>query len=256
MKEHLLSGKRILIYLIICLLIMALAALFWISADYEPMPAAFAALLSDDEVIIQDQEKFVTFIPVQDTLIMDESVGVIFYPGGKVDPIAYAPLMKSIARKGVPCFIVKMPLQIAVLGVKRGHLVIDDYPEIRQWVIAGHSLGGVMACTFALDNLDTIAGIALLAAYPTDKVDLSRSGLTVTSIVGSLDTVISEGRILETRGLLPADARVIRLEGGNHAQFGDYGDQKGDTPATMPRTIQQDMTTEAVLDIITDISRR
>lgn len=253
MKLPRVSGRSVLVTCIITILMVGLLTTLWISADYEPMPSAFTALLSDEEVIIHTEHDYVSFLPAKDNLHLDQKIGMLFYPGGKVDPLAYAPLIKGIAQQGVPSFIVRMPFQLAIFGGDRGRIVLDAHPEIDQWVIVGHSLGGVMACSFAQKNLDVIAGIALLAAYPAGGVDLSESGLHVVSLVGTLDSVIAINKIDETRGQLPANTRFIILEEGNHAQFGDYGDQRGDTPARMPRTVQQDLTVKAIVELFREI---
>ena len=80
--------------------------------------------------------------------------GFIFYPGGKVEYTAYAPLM---------CVLLKMPLNLAVLDVNAADSVFDMFPEISSWYIGGHSLGGSMAASYALENTDKLEGLVLLA---------------------------------------------------------------------------------------------
>lgn len=39
---------------------------------------------------------------------------------------------------------------------------------------------------------------------------------------------------------------VVEIEGGNHAQFSNYGPQKGDLPATISTEEQQAQTVDAI----------
>jgi hypothetical protein len=50
--------------------------------------------------------------------------------------------------------------------------------------------------------------------------------------------------------LLPPDTQWTAIEGGNHAQFGWYGPQSGDHPATISRTAQQARTVRATIDLL------
>jgi hypothetical protein len=44
--------------------------------------------------------------------------------------------------------------------------------------------------------------------------------------------------------------QYVIIEGGNHAQFGDYGPQPGDNQATISRADQQAQTVEAVVKFL------
>lgn len=143
--------------------------------------------------------------------------GLVFYPGGLVDHRAYVPLAARIAGAGHPVAIVRMPLDLAVLGKRRGLAAAQALPSVGRWAIGGHSLGGAMA-----------AGLVLLAAYPPDGASIAGTGLPALSIVGTRDRVVNPEKLASAPSLLPPEARFVRIEGGNHAQFGDYGPQKGD----------------------------
>ena len=43
---------------------------------------------------------------------------------------------------------------------------------------------------------------------------------------------------------------VVEIEGGNHAQFGNYGPQKGDLPATISAEEQQARTVAAIEEFL------
>lgn len=178
----------------------------------------------------------------------EPSAGFIFYPGGLVDPAAYAPLMQQLSDGGVLAIIVPMPLNLAVFGITRADDVIAAYPDIDAWIIGGHSLGGAMAAEYVKNNPDAVDGIAFLASYPSNSTDLSAIPAAVVSIYGTEDGV--DGAVFEeSLGRLPADASLKVIDGGNHAQFGNYGPQKGDGIATISREEQQQLTAAGILEL-------
>ena len=113
-----------------------------------------------------------------------------------------------------------------------------QFPDIEHWYIAGHSLGGAMASQFAADHPEEIDGLILLGAYlygdypPADTL----------TVYGSLNQSVEDE--------IDYTENVVEIQGGNHAQFGNYGPQKGDAPATISAEEQQAQTVEAVADFI------
>ncbi len=192
----------------------------------------------------QTERGWYTFEP--DT---EPRAGFIFYPGGLVDPAAYAPLMRRLSGGGVRAIIVPMPLDLAVFGIRRADEVVAAYPGIETWVIGGHSLGGAMAAEYMKSGTDEIDGVAFLAAYPSDSTDLSALSAAVLSIYGSEDGVA--GHVFEeSLQRLPDGTSLEVIEGGNHAQFGNYGPQEGDGVATVSRDEQQRLTANAILRFV------
>lgn len=178
----------------------------------------------------------------------EPSAGFIFYPGGLVDPAAYAPLMQQLSDGGVLAVIVPMPLNLAVFGIARADDVIAAYPDIDTWIIGGHSLGGAMAAEYVKNNPDTVDGIAFLASYPANSTDLTAIPAAAVSIYGTEDGV--DGAVFEeSLRRLPDGASLKVIDSGNHAQFGHYGPQKGDGIATISRDEQQRLTADAILEL-------
>ena len=68
--------------------------------------------------------------------------------------------------------------------------------------------------------------------------------LEVLSIYGTND-MAGIAKFDETKLLLTADARYVVIDGGNHAQFGDYGLQPGDKVAMISRAEQQKQVVKA-----------
>lgn len=150
---------------------------------------------------------------------------LIFYPGGKVEDLAYASLLKEVAANGMDCFLVHMPANLAVLHPNKGKAVLENY-SYKNWYIGGHSLGGSMAAHFASKNPNTFKGLILLAAYST--ADLSNQKLNVLTIYGSKDHVMNRDHFEKYKRNLPKENEVYVISGGNHAGFGTYGKQAGD----------------------------
>ena len=178
---------------------------------------------------------------------------MIFYPGAKVEYTAYIPLLNGLAKQGIDCFLVRMPFNMAFLGQNKAKKIMDSY-EYSHWYLAGHSLGGAMAASYASSHLDSLDGLALFAAYPTKS--LSSDSFSVLSVYGSLDGVLNLEKVKEGKKFLPADNTELCIEGGNHAQFGNYGNQKGDHTASISRKEQQEQTIQAVLQMMTDHKNR
>lgn len=214
------------------------------SGTYNAGKVALFALESTDRVNV-NQDRWIVFEPVIET-----GTGLIFYPGGLVEPAAYAPVLHQIAENGMLVIITPMPLNLAIFNTGAANAVIDAYPQISTWVIAGHSLGGASATIFAENNPTKIKAIALWDSYPANSADLSNNTIPVISIFGTTNDFPNTENFNEKKHLLPADTIFIGLEGANHAQFGDYGPQKGDVVASMSMAEQHEQVAEIMLDFI------
>ena len=165
---------------------------------------------------------------------------MIFYPGGAVKYEAYLPLMIKCAEKGIKCFLLQMPNDLAILNITAAKCYIEDYPEITDWYLGGHSLGGAMAGNYIQENANDFKGLILLAAYT--NCDISNTNLKVLSIYGENDQVMKRDKYNENKKNLPqGQGRVkeIKITGGNHGNFGCYGEQKGDGRASISAEEQQ-----------------
>ena len=220
MKKH----RR---FILCALAVLLLCGLCWgYAADYcRADDAAAAAMRPAADIAVKQKGNTLAFIPER------AETGLIFYPGGKVEYTAYAPLMRALADNGVLGVLVRMPLNLAVLNMNAANSIPEQYPQIKHWYIGGHSLGGSMAASHAAKNASNYDGLALLASYST--VDLSTSGLSVISIYGSEDGVLNMEKYAEYKSNLPAAFEERIIEGGCHAGFGGYGPQDGDGVPTI-----------------------
>lgn len=237
MKKY--TIKRSVI-LVLVALVAAAALVFgvYVGDYYHADASAQAALASDNGVAISYDGDNVVFVPRKPT------AGLIFYPGGKVEYTAYAPLLHALAEDGVLCVLVKMPCNLAVLDINAADGIAARFPEVEEWYIGGHSLGGAMAASYAGSHADALNGLVLLAAYST--VDLHDSGLRVFTAYGSEDGVLNREKYAENRENLPDDTTEWVIDGGCHAGFGAYGAQDGDGVPTITAEEQAEITAEKV----------
>lgn len=230
-----------LIAIVLVLAVAAAGASVWVESLYPAREAAQAALAPQRDVTVQITDDAIAFIPAE------PKAGFIFYPGGLVLAEAYSPLMRTLAENGVLCVALKMPLRLAVLDMNAADGIAAQYPDITRWAIGGHSLGGAMAATYAANHAEEFDALVLLAAYSTAKVPES---LSVVSIYGDADQVMNRVKYAEYRGNLPENAVEVVIPGGNHAQFGDYGLQKGDGAAIITAQEQVEQTVRAILPLM------
>ena len=221
----------------------------WATFARPPLPEAVKALESNDLVEVS-QEPWLNFSPSHDV----PTTGFIFYPGGRVDPQAYSSLMNTIAAEGYLVVVPEMPINMAVFNPNIADEIIAYYPDIIHWVIGGHSVGGTMAAQYTDKHPDVIDGLAIWASYPADSTDISDLDIPVLSIYGSRELRVNDTSIGERKHLLPSDTLYIRIEGGDHHQFGSYEINPEDHLATISRTSQHQQIIQATLDILGKIS--
>lgn len=238
--------KRTKIILSVCLallLTVGVGGYAYVSDYYHADEDAVAAMASQTDAVHIEQNDHVTwFVPDVPT------AGLIFYPGGKVEAAAYAPLLQACAQQGILCALVRMPANLAVLDSNAADGLQQTFPEITDWYIAGHSLGGAMAASYAAAHGEDFAGLILLAAYSTK--DLTETSLRVLSIYGTEDGILNRDSYAENWANLPANTTELILEGGCHAQFGSYGPQEGDGTPTISGEEQIRQTVEAMMIFI------
>ena len=224
MKRFCAENKKTLLRVVFPILLLSLlcgGSFGYLETYYHADPSAAQAVSADLSV----REKM---LDNGDTVLdpVGVSVGVIFYPGGKVEETAYLPLLRALAQKGVLCVLCKMPFRLAVLDLHAADDVRAQFPDIERWYIGGHSLGGAMASVEAAKHPGAYNGLILLAAY--SAADLSGTDLRVLSLYGSEDGVLNREKYEQRKAQLPADFQERVIEGGCHAGFGAYGPQRGD----------------------------
>ena len=211
--------------------------LIYASDYYRADEVANAVMQS--EVVTQVEDNLIILSPATpvDTVM-------IFYPGAKVEYFAYLPILEKIKQSaGITCILVKMPFNMAIFDPAAADDIIDRFPDIKNWYIAGHSMGGAMASDYASKNQDKVKGLILLGAYIYGDYPEE----TALTIYGSFNTSVAEK--------IDYTENIVVIEGGNHAQFGNYGKQKGDVDATISREEQQNIAVEAVKEFLENINK-
>ena len=204
--------------------------------------------LSTSHVRVLDTGDVIQFLPTHEA----PGAGIIFLPGGEIDPVAYAPLMRSVAESGHSAVIVKVPWRIAPSAGARTDLwlrivrVLATGGPGKRWVLGGHSRGAVFALNYITQHPRQLAGLALIGTTHPRDIDIYGSKFPVMKIVGTMDCVATMERVMANARLLPPSTQWVRIQGGNHRQFGYYGYQLGDCGAKISRTSQQGQTAKAL----------
>lgn len=171
---------------------------------------------------------------------------IIFYPGAKVEAIAYTPLLLELAQNNIDCYLVKMPFNIAILNSNAADIIIKNY-KYDNYYMMGHSLGGAMASVYTSKNEDKVKGLILLAAYSTEKI----KKVNTLSIYGDMDNVLNKENYNKNKTNINNITEYI-IEGANHSGFAYYGEQKGDNKAAILKEEQIKTTTSIIINFITE----
>ncbi len=236
--------KKKVIAIVLGLVLVVTAGCFvYISDYYHAEEAALAVMGSQatDDAIVSEKDGMAVFLPRGGT-----DTGIIFYPGGKVEYSAYAPLLYRCAQQGITCVLVEMPGNLAVLDMNAAEGIPERYTHVNSWYLAGHSLGGAMASSYLAEHKDAYEGIVLLAAYATESLQ----GEKVLSVYGSEDGVLNMEKYEANKVNLPEDYTEVVIEGGCHAYFGAYGAQDGDGEPSISAEQQWEMTAQAIAEFV------
>ncbi|OON98822.1 MAG: carboxymethylenebutenolidase [Epulopiscium sp. Nele67-Bin004] len=229
--------KKIVLRTLLILAILAIVGFgVYVSIYYEADEIAQAAYQQGlDDGTITTQGNMTIITPERPT-----DTGIIFYPGAKVEAIAYIPLLQQLADEGFTVVLIEMPFNMAIFDSNAAKDVfkVAELQDISSWYMMGHSMGGGMASNYASKNQDKVDGLLLIGAYvygdyPTEKA---------LTIYGTFNDNLEEK--------IDYTDNIVIIEGGNHAQYGNYGEQKGDPTATISDVEQQSITVDAIVDFL------
>ncbi|MDO4620677.1 MAG: alpha/beta hydrolase [Lachnospiraceae bacterium] len=222
--------------------ILAIAFFIYTARYYHADASAMQALESSETVQVRKEQNCYFFDGP------GEKTAYVFYPGAKVETESYASLVRRIAEGGIDVFLTDMPFHLAFFGMNRAGQIIENHTEYESWFIGGHSLGGAMAANYAAGHADLFDGAILFASYPTKS--LQKDGFRVFSFYGSEDLVLNRSSLEKGRAYMPEDYTEVEIAGGNHAQFGNYGEQKGDGSASISAEEQQKKAVDVIEESI------
>lgn len=232
--------KKCLLYFLVCLTTLLVLGLGFIryktyQAHQSSMAAAKSAKITKDYLLFESKES--------------AKATIIFYQGALVEEKAYANLANDLAESGYNVYILKTPLNLPVLSSKKALAVIKE-KNLKNVYLAGHSLGGVVACMNADAAKTNVTGLILLASYPSEKTDLSKDKLKVLSITASKDKILKWSQYNKAKKRLPQDTKYVNISGGNLSEFGDYGHQAKDGKASISQKEQEKEIATAITSFI------
>ena len=186
-------------------------------------PGPLAEVRANPAITVTDAPEGIVLAPADGA----SDVGLVFIPGAKVDPWAYAAILQDTAAAGTTVVITRPWLNLAFFDLRGLDSFTSAAPAVSSWAVGGHSLGGVRACQLTADA----DALVLFGSYCA--TDLSADDLPTLSLSGSEDGLSTPEKIADARHLLPDDAELVELDGAAHASFGDYGPQAGDGTPTL-----------------------
>jgi pimeloyl-ACP methyl ester carboxylesterase len=222
---------------------------------FQPAPFPPAILASSDRVRVDDRNGALAFLPAGPS----GAAGLVFYQGCPVPVESYAPFARGIAEAGHPVYLLRLAFRCAPTdaserqGIEQA-LAVMQSDSARPWAVGGHSHGGIPASRFVAEHPGSARGLLLVGTAHPRRLDLSSARVPVMKILGTADRVASERRIQASAHLLPASTRWVRIDGGNHVQFGWYRYQLGDGTASISREAQLAQTLDAVLRFLRELS--
>jgi len=212
----------------------------WMIWGYQTQGVPEDTLLTNAAVKVTDDETAIHFQP----LIRKRATGIVFLPGGMVDPVAYTALLKSLASASHPAHLIRLPLRCACTASQISTIFAQITATVNanrdtRWFLAGHSRGAMLATRFARESASDVAGLVLIGTTHPRDFDLSAVPLKVTKISGGNDGIASPAAIRANARLLPPATTWIEIPGANHAQFGYYRYQLLDGSPSITRDVQQ-----------------
>ena len=233
--------RWLLVAVLVILLIGIIGLVGWATVSAQEATERAVAVLQENGVQREDGQ--LVFRPSS-----PNGKGLIYYPGGLVDPEAYAVTAQGIADAGYLVVIPKMPLNLAFTGINRADGIQANFPEIESWVIGGHSLGGAMAAEYAKNNAESLDGLIMYASYPANNEQFVDFPIPILSISGSKDPGTPQQEAFY-EAIADSATRFV-IEGGNHRQYADYSFQKDDGIATISAAEQQDQIIAATVQFL------
>ena len=226
---------RIVTLGIIIAIIILMAGFYIYTLDYYRALPEVHTIIANTPLYIETKGNLTIIHAAADNKTQE---GVIFYPGGKVEANAYLPLLVDLAERGYTSVLVKMPFNLAVFNVNAAESVRTAVTDIDSWTVVGHSLGGAMASSHMEKKHTLYKGLVLLGAY-----EVNDAPIRTLAIYGTYDLMLDLQKV-------STSDQIVEIEGGNHAYFGHYGEQKGDGVALISRESQQMRTVELIIEFI------
>ena len=182
-----------------------------------PAAEALASMVSDERVTVEYND-YLTQTPAA----AKPKTGIIFYPGAYCDVRGYTPVWKEVAAQGYLVVTPKMPFDFSIFSPNAADEVRAAHPEIEQWIIAGHSMGGAMAGVYADNNIDNLAGIIVFDSYPPSSNSLADANLPILLFERARADGSRSQKFIDNASLYPQSAELTLIPGAQHMYYGSF----------------------------------
>ena len=233
--------KYTILTIVILIIFSIVGMLIWTSNTYKPSEEVFALVDNSD---YEKEDDFYVFQSKNES----NGKGIVIYPGALVEPLSYSYIANELSKEGYLVAIPDLNFNLSITENNKADEFILKNDQIKEWYVAGHSMGGVSAAFYAEEKQELVDGVIFLGSYPSKSTDLSDNNQKILSIYAENDGLTTIEDIEESKKNLPKDAIFVEIDGGNHANFGIYGEQKGDKEAEITTKEQQDKIIEAIIN--------
>lgn len=203
--------------------------------------------LNSDIVSVEETDDQITF--KSDTT--KNEIEIIFFQGGLTDPKAYAPLCRKLAERGFTCHLIKMNWRLPQYDYQKIFKLFNLNKG--KYIIGGHSQGGKMAAQFVYENPDLMKGLFLMGTSHPRDIDLSNQKIPCIKLYAENDGLASVKEVMENKKMLPLNAKLVLIKGGNHSQFGYLGKLFMDSSSDISLDEQQQQTFDNLINYMNDI---
>ncbi len=195
------------------------------------------ALKSTPSVDVDLNGARIAFMPKENA----KRQGLIIYPGAFVDHKSYAVPALAIAEKGYPVMIANTPFNVLGGNFDRPTRIMKEFPQVEQWAVAGHSFGGRMVDYYGNKHQQTekLKGLVYWGTFPI--LNFSKADrLKTLMLIGTKEDMLKKYDFLNYEKNLTPQSRFVKIPGGIHSYFADYGLSFGDGKPEISRAHQQE----------------
>ena len=207
------------------------------------------ALTSTDSVQVDLGHHRAAFIPKS-----PQKKGVIIYPGA-VEHLAYACVGKGIAEKGYLAAVANTPLNVFGGNHDRASKIIQEFQDIDQWILVGHSFGGLIIDDYARRHpaQKKLGGLVYWGAFPVMNQS-ENDHLRMLVLRGTQEAMLEKYNGYNYKKNMPPHSPIQIIQGANHSYYADYGLSARDGKAEITREAQQEEVIRLTLAFLESLS--
>lgn len=237
--------KNILAAIGVVIVVALIGFFVWLNNTYKTNEYAAHYMISTPHVeVTTENNGTIIFAPKSDA----SKIGVIIYPGQKIEPKSYARLSNMIANSKYTVYVPKLRFNFSSFSSDLATRIIKKNPQITTWYLVAHSTSGDAALKEAA-NQKKIAGVVFLGTYPTGD-DLKLINKPVLSIWGTKDGILDFTKFNEYKNNMPSNAHFYEIIGGNNTDFADIQTIPNDNKAIISAEEQQIQAANEIVSFI------